>query len=221
MFTYVNYTAATVATQGDRPTTKTVVTGTDTVFSLDNVETAKYIQHPVPLKSLDKLKAEHALPMYLIKRERLRIRKKRRAEEEQDRRDKEVMGLIPPKEPKSKLSNFMRVLGDKAVSDPSKMEMSVLKQIYQRQAEHELNNAKRRLTPAQRNEKSWLKRQEKEQEKTVDSLHMSVFVVNVQLDTKTIVKIKRDMNQWFLTGAIVHCRGGRRRGGMHKLLVQG
>jgi hypothetical protein len=32
-----------------------------------------------------------------------------------------VVGLIPPAEPKFKLSNFMKVLGDQAVADPSKV----------------------------------------------------------------------------------------------------
>ena len=95
--------------------------------------------------------------------------------------------------------------------------MNVLQQIYKRQAEHELNNAKNKLTPAQRSEKGWLKRQEKEKQAVegtgtgtragarASSLHVSAFVVNTIIDTKTIVKMLRDANQWFLTGCIVHC----------------
>ena len=175
-------------------------------LSLRHCASSRYVQHPTPLKSLSDLKTESTLPMYLTKRERHRIRKKRRAEEELERRDKEAMGLVPPREPKLKLSNFMRVLGDKAVIDPSKMEMTVLQQIYKRQAEHELKNAKNKLTPAQRSQKAWLKREQKES-KTIaaTSLHVAVFVVNSLLDVKTIVKLRRDANQWFLSGCLLNC----------------
>ena len=44
-----------------------------------------------------------------------------------------LMGLIPPAEPKFKLSNFMKVLGEQAVADPSKVEMRVVQQMQQRQ----------------------------------------------------------------------------------------
>ena len=54
---------------------------------------------------------------------RKRIRKTGREEREREKRDKMMMGLLPPAEPKFKLSNFMKVLGDQAVADPSKVEM--------------------------------------------------------------------------------------------------
>ena len=37
-----------------------------------------------------------------------------------------TIGLIPAAEPKFKLSNFMKVLGDQAISDPSKVEVRIL-----------------------------------------------------------------------------------------------
>ncbi len=50
------------------------------------------------------------------------------------------MGLIAPPEPKFKLSNFMKVLGDQAVADPSKVEQRVMQQMRQRQLNHEMRN---------------------------------------------------------------------------------
>ena len=77
-------------------------------LQLSNSVAHKYVEHPVPVPSLSRLKAEQTLPMYLTKQERARIRKRKRAEAEQERRDKEAMGLVPPREPKLKLSNFIR-----------------------------------------------------------------------------------------------------------------
>jgi pre-mRNA processing factor 3 (PRP3) len=54
--------------------------------------------------------------MYLTKKERKRIRKTAREERERDKRDKMMMDLLPAPEPKFKLSNFMKVLGDQAIA---------------------------------------------------------------------------------------------------------
>ena len=64
-----------------------------------------------------------------------------------------ALGLVPPPEPKFKLSNFMKVLGEHAVSDPSKMEKRVLAQVAQRATNHEMRNEARKLTPQEQREK--------------------------------------------------------------------
>lgn len=43
------------------------------------------------------------------------------------------MGLEPPPEPKLKMSNMMRVLGQQAVQDPTKIEAHVREQMLKRQ----------------------------------------------------------------------------------------
>ena len=53
----------------------------------------------------------------------------RNSEREMQKRDMQMMGLIQPPEPKFKLSNFMKVLGDQAVADPSKVEQKVMQQV--------------------------------------------------------------------------------------------
>ena len=75
-----------------------------------------YVQHPVAVKAVGGERAEVPLPMYLTKKERKRIRKTAREEREREKRDKMMMGLLPAPEPKFKLSNFMKVLGDQAVA---------------------------------------------------------------------------------------------------------
>ena len=75
-----------------------------------------YVQHPVTVKAIGGDRPEVPLPMYLTKKERKRIRKTAREEREREKRDKMMMGLLPAPEPKFKLSNFMKVLGDQAVA---------------------------------------------------------------------------------------------------------
>ena len=62
-----------------------------------------------------------------------------------------MAGAAP--EPKFKLSNFMRVLGDQAVADPSKVERKVMEQIKARLTNHEMRNAAAKLTPQERKDK--------------------------------------------------------------------
>lgn len=52
-----------------------------------------------------------------------------------------------------RLSNLMRVLGDDAIMEPSKMEAKVRKQMSERQAKHAEHNASRQLTDEQKKEK--------------------------------------------------------------------
>lgn len=81
------------------------------LLSIFNCKTHKYIQHPVPPKPLGGERAEEPLKAYLTKKERKRLRKQVREEREREKRDKMMMGLIAPPEPKFKLSNFMKILG--------------------------------------------------------------------------------------------------------------
>lgn len=51
------------------------------------------------------------MPVYLTKQERRKLRKATRAAREQEKRDQQLLGLLPAAEPKLKLSNFMKILG--------------------------------------------------------------------------------------------------------------
>ena len=111
--------------------------------------------------------------MFLTAKERKRIRKNRRADEEQEKRDKQMMGLIPAPEPKFKLSNFMKILGDQAIADPSRVEARVMQQVRKRELNHEMDNLRRKLTPAQRKEKKITKL--KEAVVKANETHVAVF----------------------------------------------
>ena len=67
---------------------------------------------------------------------------------------------MAPDDPKVKMSNLMRVLGNEAVQDPTKVEAHVREQMAKRLANHEKANADRKLTPEQRKEKNCRKMKE-------------------------------------------------------------
>lgn len=71
--------------------------------------THRYVQHPLPVKPLVGEQAARPLPLFLTKRERKKMRKANRAEREREKRDQQMLGLLPAAEPKFNLKNFMKV----------------------------------------------------------------------------------------------------------------
>ena len=86
------------------------------------------IEHPIQLKPMESTRTVHA-PMFLTKKERKKLRRQNRREALREKMDKVRLGLIAPDEPKVKLSNLMRVLGNEAVMDPTKVEAHVRAQV--------------------------------------------------------------------------------------------
>eukprot|EP01082_Thalassiosira_pseudonana_P012562 g11263.t1 g11263 contig5:482248-484533(-) len=126
--------------------------------NLSNSKTHALLQHPVPILTPAQKVAALALKnkpptLHLTKAERKRHRKLRRAERLREQQDLQAAGLLPAPEPRLTLSNYMKVLGDQAVLDPSKMEARVMEQINQRKIKHEQMNADRKLTMEQKAQK--------------------------------------------------------------------
>jgi U4/U6 small nuclear ribonucleoprotein PRP3 len=191
-----------VATIGSRS-----VSGLDlSLLALQHSKTHRFVQHPPSAQALKPEAPAAPLPMYLTEKERKRIRRQRRMAEEQEKRDKMMMGLIPVPEPKFKLSNFMRILGDQAIADPSKVEQKVIEQVRARELKHEMDNLARKLTPAQRREKKIRKLQEAASR--AREAHVAVFCVSDLNDPRLRFKIDMNAQQWLLTGTVILCREG-------------
>jgi len=169
------------------------------LLGLQHARTHKLVQHPVPVRPLGVGAAGErtvVLPMFLTKQERKKLRRTSRQEREMEKRDKMMMGLIPAPEPKFKLSNFMKVLGDQAVADPSLVEARVLQQMQKRVLNHEMRNQAAKLTPAERKEK----RVKKKQEDTTRSVSVAVFRVRNFINLKHRFKVDVNAQQHFLSG---------------------
>ncbi|CAO1630966.1 unnamed protein product [Jaminaea pallidilutea] len=112
-----------------------------------------YVQHPIPIPApTEKLLVEPKGVM-LTKKEMKKMRRQRRAAEQEDKQDRIKMGLQAPDAPKVKLSNLMRVLTSEAVADPTKVEARVRREVAARKEQHERTNAERAVTDDQRREK--------------------------------------------------------------------
>ena len=132
------------------------------------------IEHPIQLKPLEPKGPVH-IPVFLTKKEQKKLRRQNRREAWKEKQDKIRLGLIPPDQPKVKISNMMRVLESDAVQDPTKVEAHVRAQMAKRKADHEKMNADRKLTPDQRKQKTVRKLKED----TTAGVNVAVFRVKV------------------------------------------
>lgn len=171
---------------------------------IDAIRTLNLVQHPELVKSTVPTRPAPAIPLYLTKEERKRLRRQARREKQQELHDRIAAGLIPPPPPKVKMSNMMRVLGEQAVLDPSKMEAEVRRQTQERIRDHEMRNQANKLTPQEK----WDKKLRKVAEDSQGAPEVAVYYVSELTQPATVAasnRFKMDANaqKLLLTGCAV------------------
>ncbi|KAL7393010.1 hypothetical protein ABVT39_005340 [Epinephelus coioides] len=168
----------------------------------DNVElfgVTNLVEHPAQMSPPVDTDKPVTLGVYLTKKEQKKLRRQTRREGQKELQEKVRLGLMPPPEPKVRISNLMRVLGTEAVQDPTKVEAHVRAQMAKRQKAHEEANAARKLTAEQRKEK----KVKKLKEDLTDGVHIAVYRIrNLQNPAKKF-KVEANANQLYLTGTVV------------------
>lgn len=157
------------------------------------------IEHPVQMKPPHESTKAALLPVFLTKKEQKKLRRQNRREAWKEKQEKIRMGLEAPPEPKLKLSNMMRALGQQAVQDPTKIEAHVREQMLKRQKAHEEANAARQLTGEQKKQKKI----KKIKEDTSLGVYVSVYrVLNLNNPAKKF-KVEANIRQLLMTGVVV------------------
>lgn len=156
------------------------------------------IEHPTQMDAPGKKKAV-VLDLFLTKKERKKLRRLNRRETQKDEQEKIRLGLVPAPEPKVKLSNLMRVLGNDAIQDPTKVEQHVRAQMAKRKREHELANAARKLTSEQRKDK----KAKKLKEDVSSGVNVAIYRIRSLRDQSKKFKIEANSKQLYLTGCTV------------------
>lgn len=158
------------------------------------------IEHPTQIRPPNDPLRPAYLPVFLTKKERKKLRRQNRREAWKEEQEKIRLGLIEPPEPKLKISNLMRVLGNEAVQDPTKIEAHVREQMAKRQKEHEEANSSRKLTDEQKRDK----KVKKLKEDTSMGVQVSVYRIrdlhNVQSKK---FKVETNAKQLFMTGVVI------------------
>uniref|UniRef100_A0AAX7UF55 U4/U6 small nuclear ribonucleoprotein Prp3 n=1 Tax=Astatotilapia calliptera TaxID=8154 RepID=A0AAX7UF55_ASTCA len=157
------------------------------------------VEHPAQMSPPVDTDKPVTLGVYLTKKEQKKLRRQTRREGQKELQEKVRLGLMPPPEPKVRISNLMRVLGTEAVQDPTKVEAHVRAQMAKRQKAHEEANAARKLTAEQRKEK----KVKKLKEDLTNGVHIAVYRIrNLQNPSKKF-KVEANANQLYLTGTVV------------------
>ncbi|KAK9513866.1 hypothetical protein VZT92_027368 [Zoarces viviparus] len=157
------------------------------------------VEHPAQISPPVDTDKPVTLGVYLTKKEQKKLRRQTRREGQKEVQEKVRLGLMPPPEPKVRISNLMRVLGTEAVQDPTKVEAHVRAQMAKRQKVHEDANAARKLTSEQRKEK----KVKKLKEDLGDGVHIAVYRIRNLHNPAKKFKVEANANQLYLTGTVV------------------
>lgn len=189
-----------------------------TVQDFAKEKVTHYIQHPVPIKNdyIEKMN-KVSLPMFLTKKERKRLRKLRRQEKEKDKQEKLKLGLIEPDKPKLKFNNFMRVLSEEAIQDPSKVEKEVRKAYEERYNKMMAENEANKLTKEQRHEKI----RRKFERDIKKECRACLFKIDNLPNKRIKFKIDKNAQQLYLTGICIYSHKSQANKFPNLLLVEG
>ena len=157
-----------------------------------------YIEHPVPIKPPGEAN-EIVLTMYLTKKEQKKLRRTTRKERLIEKQERVLLGLEEAPKPKVRIANMMRVLGEQASADPTKIEQQVRTEMAQRIANHEARNQERKLTKEQRLQKKI----EKANKDLKKGLFVFVYRITDLTNPRNKFKVEVNAKQLGLTGCLL------------------
>lgn len=175
------------------------ITPDSKIDNMDFFGITSLVEHPAQMRPPVDTDKPVTLGVYLTKKEQKKLRRQTRREGQKEVQEKVRLGLMPPPEPKVRISNLMRVLGTEAVQDPTKVEAHVRAQMAKRQKAHEEANAARKLTAEQRKEK----KVKKLKEDLTDGVHIAVYRIRYLQNPAKKFKVEANANQLYLTGTVV------------------
>lgn len=172
-------------------------------LSIDAVQAHKYIEFPLPVQSSLAAPSSAGIKLRMTLKERKRARRIASLERTQKLQDDIALGLVPKPEPKMKLSNMMRVMGQLAVLDPTAAEAKVREQVAQRLAQHKAHNEANKATPEERHAKHQA-RMEADCTGT-GAISCAAFRVASLDDARHRFKVRVSAKELYLTGLALSC----------------
>ncbi|XP_069796628.1 U4/U6 small nuclear ribonucleoprotein Prp3 [Narcine bancroftii] len=157
------------------------------------------VEHPTQISPPVDTDRPVTLGVYLTKKEQKKLRRQTRREGLKEMQEKIRLGLMPPPEPKVRISNLMRVLGTEAVQDPTKVEAHVRAQMAKRLKAHQDANSARKLTADQRREK----KVKKLKEDMSQGAHIAVYRIRNLSNSAKKFKVETNAAQLYLSGTVV------------------
>ncbi|XP_053993700.1 U4/U6 small nuclear ribonucleoprotein Prp3-like [Hylaeus volcanicus] len=179
----------------------------DFPYVIAEIAITDLVEHPVPIPPVIDASENPTTTVRLTPKERCKLKRRKRQEAEREKQDKIRMGLMPPPPPKIKLANLMRVLGESAVANPSRVESQVKDQVLSRLRAHQERNESRRLDVESRRKKTISKWTQPSGEMLSLSCGAEVCIFSVVdlSDKKYLYKVDKNAQQYHVTGGTFMC----------------
>lgn len=158
------------------------------------------IEHPIQMRAPTDPLALPYLPVFLTKKEQKKLRRTTRREAWKEKQENIRLGLEAAPQAKVRISNLMRVLGNEAIQDPTKIEAHVREQMAKRLQTHQEANASRKLTAEQKREKKEKKLQE---DTSSNGVHVAIYRVKDLSNQAKKFKVETNAKQLFMTGCAI------------------
>ena len=100
-----------------------------------------HVEHPARLNPPVHNNPPVTLGVYLMKKEQKKLHRQTRRDAKKELQEKVRLGLIPPPEPKVRISNLIQVLATEEVQDTTRVEAHVRAHMAKGQKSHEEANA--------------------------------------------------------------------------------
>jgi U4/U6 small nuclear ribonucleoprotein PRP3 len=161
---------------------------TESDFYIDKI--THYVQHPRTVRNeyIDNIE-KMVIPVYLIEKEKKKLRRMKRLDKEKDKQEKIKLGLIKAPPPKVKLSNYMKIMGKEALANPTVTEQKVKEIVEKRLEDHLKRNEHNKLTRDQREAKM-----KRKHERDIVNNECRIAVFKVESLTQPHLKFKVDKN---------------------------
>lgn len=140
------------------------------------------------------------IPIFLTAKERKKLRRQNRKNQELEKQEKIKLGLLPKPEPKLKRSSIMYALGDEAISNPSLANQLVKEQEEKRLKAHIEHNESKKLSLEEKRAKKLRKIHE---DLSVTGVWVSVYrILNLSKQSRKLKIIEQKAKELTMTGTI-------------------
>jgi hypothetical protein len=148
------------------------------------------------LPKIEEADAVTELKTYKTRQEIKKEKRETKLQKMKDIQEKIKYGILPAPEPKLKLSNFMSVLKEEALQDPTKVEMTVRKAIEARQKKHQRHNLKRKKQKMSNTDKRRIKANRDLEKKSL----LSVYKIHELQNFENQYKVNSNARKFFIQG---------------------
>lgn len=171
-------------------------------YNDDNINANKltsHIYHPVELPVVGEPTQPSTYTAPLTRKERIKLKKRRKAAEHKEKQDRIRLGLEAPPEPKLRQRNLHNTLFLESVADPSALEHKVKQQVQDRLNKHIQDNKNRQLKKQQKIDKQIHKYTNDIEQGIICNVYKTIPFNNKQIR----FKININAQQYQLTGMCV------------------